>query len=82
MDAARAIFRLLVASAIGWLAFWGWRYGGCIHVQGAIFFCPNASGEALVRTDGLRMSLHLLLPPLSALALSYWIWRRQHVTGD
>ena len=39
---------VLVASAISWLAFWGWRYGGCIHAQGAIFFCPNASGEALV----------------------------------
>ena len=56
MDVARAIFRLLVAAAIGWLAFWGWRYVGCIHAQGAIFFCPNASGKSLVRTDGLRMA--------------------------
>ena len=82
MDAARAIFRILIASAIGWLAFWGWRYAGCIHAQGATFFCPNASGEALVRTDTLRMAMHLLLPPLSGLALSWWIWRRQRLTGE
>ena len=82
MDAARAIFRLLVAGAIGWLAFWGWRYVDCIHAQGAIFFCPNASGEALVRTDGLHMSLYLLLPPLSGLALSWWIWRRQRLARE
>jgi hypothetical protein len=78
MDVARAIFRLLVVAAFGWLAFWGWRYAsGCIHVHGAIFFCPDASGQSLVRTSGLRMALYLLLPPLTALAISCWIWRRQ-----
>ena len=83
MDAGRALFRLLIVAAIGWLAFWGWRYaGGCIHVQGATFFCPNASGEALVRTDGLRMAIHLLAPPLAGLAICVWIWRRQRLAGD
>ena len=82
MDVARALFRLLIASAIGWLAFWGWRYQGCIHVQGMVFFCPNASGEALVRTDGLRMALQLLALPLAGLAISFWIWRKQRLAGD
>jgi hypothetical protein len=82
MDTARAIFRLLVAAALGWLAFWGWRYAsGCIHAQGAIFFCPDASGQSLVRTSGLRMALHLLLPPMTALAICGWIWRRQRLAG-
>jgi hypothetical protein len=82
MDPARAIFRLLVAAAFGWLAFWGWRYAsGCIHVQGSTFFCPDASGQSLVRTSGLHMALHLLLPPLTALAISCWIWRRQRLAG-
>jgi len=83
MDVARALLRLLIASAVGWLAFWGWRYGqGCIHAQGNIFFCPNASGEALVRTDGLGMAIHLLAPPLMALGISFWIWRSQRLAGD
>jgi hypothetical protein len=82
MDAARALFRLLVAAALGWLAFWGWRYwSGCIHARDAIFFCPDASGQSLVRTSGLRMALHLLLPPLAGLIVSFWIWRRQHPDG-
>jgi hypothetical protein len=81
MDVARALFRLLIAAAIGWLAFWGWRYQDCIHVQGAIFFCPDASGQSLVRTDGLRMALHLLAPPLVALSISLWIWRNQRLAG-
>jgi hypothetical protein len=82
MDLARALFRLLVAAALGWLAFWGWRYwDGCIHAQGATFFCPDASGQSLVRTDWLRMALHLLLPPLAGLAASFWIWRSQRLSG-
>jgi hypothetical protein len=82
MDVARALFRLLVAAALCWLGFWGWRYwDGCIHVQGATFFCPDASGQTLVRTNGLRMALHLLLPPLAGLAVSFWIWRNQRLAG-
>jgi hypothetical protein len=80
MDVSRALFRLLVAAAFGWLAFWGWRYlNGCIHAQGATFFCPDASGQSLVRISGPRMALHLLLPPLAALAVSFWIWRSQRL---
>ena len=83
MDVARAIFRLLIAAAISWLAFWGWRWwGGCIHVQGMTFFCPDASGQSLVRTDGLRMALQLFLPPLAALSISFWIWRSQRLAGN
>jgi hypothetical protein len=83
MDVARALFRLLIASAFAWLAFWGWRYGsGCIHAQGDTFFCPDASGQSLVRTDGLRMALHLLVPPLAGLAVCFWIWRNQRLAGD
>jgi len=82
MDVSRALFRLLVAAAFGWLAFWGWRYwNGCIHAQAAIFFCPDASGQALIRTSGVRMVLHLLLPPLGGLAVSWWIWRTQRLAG-
>ena len=82
MDASRALFRLIVAAAFGWLAFWGWRYGsGCIHARDAIFFCPDASGQSLVRTSGLRMVLHLLLPPLAGLAVCWWIWRGQRLMG-
>jgi hypothetical protein len=82
MDVARAIFRLLIVAAFGWLAFWGWRYAsGCIHARGAIFFCPDASGQSLVRTSGLRIALHLLLLPLSSLAVSCWIWRSQRLAG-
>jgi hypothetical protein len=80
MDVARAIFRLLIAAAIGWLAFWGWRYGsGCIHAQGATFFCPDASGQSLVRTSWPGMAMHLLAPPLAGLAISLWIWRNQRL---
>ena len=83
MDAARALFRLLIASAMGWLAFWGWRYAlGCIHVRGATFFCPNASGEALVRTDILGMTIHLLGPPLAGAGICIWIWRNQRLARD
>ncbi len=79
MDVARALFRLLIASAVGWLAFWGWRYAqGCIHVQGTTFFCPDAAGQSLVRTDGFSMAIHLLGPPLAGAAISFWIWRNQH----
>ena len=82
MDVSRALFRLLAAAAFGWLAFWGWRYwNGCIHAQAAIFFCPDASGQALVRTSGVRMVLHLLLPPLAGLAVCWWIWRSQRQMG-
>ena len=78
MDAGRALFRLLIAAALGWLAFWGWRYAsGCIHAQGAVFFCPDASGQSLVRTSWLHMALYLLVPPLAGLLLSFWIWRKQ-----
>ena len=82
MDVSRALFRLLAAAAFAWLAFWGWRYwNGCIHAQATIFFCPDASGQALVRTSGLRMVLHLLLPPVAGLAVSGWIWRSQRRMG-
>jgi hypothetical protein len=82
MDVARALFRLLVAAAISWLAFWGWRYWvGCIHAQGATFFCPDASGQSLIRTNWLRMTLQLLLPPLAGLVVSFWIWRSQRLAG-
>lgn len=83
MDVARALLRLLIAAAVGWLAFWGWRYAeGCIHAQGATFFCPDASGQSLVRTNGLRMAIHLLGPPLAALSISFWIWRNQRLADD
>lgn len=83
MDAARALFRLLIASAIGWLAFWGWRYArGCIHARGTVFFCPNASGEALVRTDIFGMAVHLLAPPLVGAGICFWIWRCQRLARD
>ena len=64
----------------------GWDSGagaiGWMHPrQGAIFFCPDASGQSLVRTNGLRMALHLLLPPLAGLAVSFWIWRNQRLAG-
>jgi len=83
MDVARALFRLLIASAIGWLGFWGWRYAqGCIHARGAVFFCPNASGEALVRTDTLGMAVHLLALPLASAGICFWIWRSQRLARD
>jgi hypothetical protein len=82
MDVARALFRLLIASAISWLAFWGWRYVDCVHAQGMTFFCPDASGQALVRTDGLHMAIHLLALPLAGAGLSWWIWRNQRLAED
>jgi hypothetical protein len=82
MDVARALLRLLIVSAVGWLAFWGWRYVDCIHAQGTIFFCPDTSGQALVRTDGLRMVIHLLALPLVSAGAAFWIWRNQRLGGD
>ena len=38
--------------------------------------------DAARATDGLHMSLYLLLPPLSGLALSWWIWRRQRLASE
>lgn len=82
MNVASALFRLLVAGAISWLAFWGWRYAvGCIHAQQLIFFCPDAAGQSLVRTNLPRMIGYVLVPPLASLAISYWIWRSQHLSG-
>jgi hypothetical protein len=78
MDLDRAIIRLSLFCSVGWLAFWGWRYvQGCIHVKGDAFFCPNASGQSLERTDVLHMILYVLVPPLLGLGLSWWIWRQQ-----
>ena len=43
MDVARAIFRLLIAAAVSWLAFWGWRWWGGGECEGRR---GGSSGEA------------------------------------
>lgn len=78
MDVDRALVRLSLFGSVIWLLFWSWRYAtGCIQLGGRSLFCPNASGEALVRTDMLHAALFLLLPPLTGVLLSAFIARRQ-----
>lgn len=78
MDIDRAIARLSLFGAVVWLTFWSWRYAtGCIHGAGKVTFCPNASGETLVKTDGLHAVLFLLLPPLCGFLISALIFRRR-----
>jgi hypothetical protein len=78
MDLDRAIIRLSTFCSVSWLAFWGWRYlHGCIHVGGEVFFCPDAGGQSLERTDALHMVLYLLLPPVIGAGLCWFVWWRQ-----
>jgi hypothetical protein len=78
MPVDRAIVRIALFAAATWLLFWGWRYiTGCIHGRAQTFFCPNASGETLVRTDFVHIGFFLLMPPLLGLAISLWVLRHQ-----
>jgi hypothetical protein len=78
MDIDRALVRLSLFGSAIWLLFWSWRYAtGCIRMDARAMFCPNASGETLVKTDNFHIALFLLLPPLCGFLISAFIVRRQ-----
>jgi hypothetical protein len=78
MEVDRAIIRLLVFCSLAWLLFWGWRYAtGCINAGNMRFFCPDAGGQNLIRSDYIHVGLFLLIPPLAGLLVSFWVWYSQ-----
>jgi hypothetical protein len=68
VSARRAAIRLWVVGSVVWIAFWLWNYGAkCIHTSKGALFCPDASGDALLRTDYLHAAGLIFGPPVLCL---------------